>query len=162
MSGVITYPDKRLLEKSVDVSAFDDETAALTATMKNILLENNAMGLAAPQIGVHLRVIAIGGKDGSVPLVLVNPEVAEQSGYQFGMEGCLSIPGSWPKIERAQSVTVNAHDINGEPFIREEHGETARAILHEIDHLDGILMWDRLPEEERDAVIKDYMENAER
>ncbi len=162
MSGVITYPDKRLLEKSVDVSAFDDETAALAATMKNILLENNARGLAAPQIGVHLRVIAIGRKAGSVPLVLVNPEGAEQSGYQFGMEGCLSIPGAWPKIERAQSVTVKAHDINGEPFIREEHGETARAILHEIDHLNGILMWDRLPEEERNAVIKDYMENAER
>ncbi len=160
MSGIITYPDKRLLENSVNVNAFNDEIAALAATMKDILLENNAGGLAAPQIGVHLRVIAIGRKDGSAPLVLVNPETADQDGYQYGMEGCLSIPGAWPKIERAERITVKARDINGEPFIREAHGETARAILHEIDHLDGILMWDLLPEEERNAVIKDYMKNA--
>lgn len=101
----------------------------------------DGVGLAAPQVGVSLRVVVIDVGDGV--LELVNPEIVESTGCESATEGCLSVPGMWGTVERFTCVTVKGLDRNGEPVTVQGDGLLARALQHEIDHLEGVLFIER-------------------
>lgn len=135
---ILTDEDPLLQKKSRPVEKFDDKLALLLDDMIETIVENNGVGLAAPQIGILRRVILVSDPDGNY-IELVNPKMIEQSGSQIGLEGCLSVPGLWGDVERPDEVTVEAQDRNGN-FFRVTGSELiARCLCHEIDHLEGIL-----------------------
>ena len=107
--------------------------------MYETIYEANGVGLAAPQVGMLKRIVVIDIGDENGPYVLINPVIKETSGEQTGEEGCLSVPGKSGVVTRPNVVTVEALDINMEPFILTGEGLLARAICHECEHLDGIL-----------------------
>jgi len=142
------YPDPVLRVKCRPVTEFDSRLKKLAADMVETMHAAPGVGLAAPQVGVDLRLAVVDvsvGEDPSQVRVLVNPEVVEHSGgLESEVEGCLSLPGISDKVERPLLVTVRAQDVEGRPFELRAEGYHARAIAHEIDHLDGILFTDHL------------------
>ena len=121
---------------------FDDRLALLLDDMAETMYEADGCGLAASQIGILRRVCIIDVGDGIIELI--NPVIVEQSGVQYEEEGCLSFPGEFGKTKRPMNVKVRAQDRNGNNFIVEGSGLKARALCHEIDHLDGVVYKDRL------------------
>lgn len=141
------YPDPVLREKCPPVERFDRELATLVDDMVETMHGAPGVGLAAPQVGVEQRVAVVDlsvGEDPDALHVLVNPEVVEQDGQGTEVEGCLSIPELTEKVDRATRIRVRARDVRGEAFELEADDWLARAVLHEIDHLDGVLFVDRL------------------
>jgi peptide deformylase len=141
------YPDPVLRQPGARVESFDEELRRLVADMVETMHTAPGIGLAAPQVGVSLRVAVVDTSVGQEPAalkVLINPQVLQVSGSQVEPEGCLSIPGFTDKVERPSEVTIVASDVAGEPHEIHGSGLLARALLHEIDHLDGILFPDRL------------------
>ncbi|MFW6175739.1 MAG: peptide deformylase, partial [Acidobacteriota bacterium] len=141
------YPDPVLRETCPPVERFDPELASLVDDMVATMHDAPGVGLAAPQVGVELRVAVVDlsvGEDPAQLHVLVNPDVVEEEGQGTEVEGCLSIPDFTEKVDRATRIRVRAHDVRGEPFELEAEDWLARAVLHEIDHLDGVLFVDRL------------------
>lgn len=124
---------------------FDDRLALTLDDMADTMYEADGVGLAAPQIGILRRYCVVDVGDGIIELV--NPVIEEQSGSQSGEEGCLSIPGRYEEVERPMNVTVRAQDRNGKTFKIKADGFKARALCHEIDHLDGILYIDKIKKE---------------
>lgn len=144
---ILLYPDPVLRRVAREVDRFDDRLRALVADMAATMYDAPGIGLAAPQVGVEERVAVVdvgSGTPDSQLLVLVNPRLTAQSGSQPSEEGCLSIPGLTETIERPARVTVAALDADGRAFEVAAEGLLARALCHEIDHLDGILFVDRL------------------
>ena len=121
---------------------FDDKLALILDDMADTMYKAEGVGLAAPQIGLLRRFCVIDVGDGL--LELINPVITEKSGSQIGSEGCLSVPDRFEEVERPMTVTVRAQDRNGNNFTITAEGFKARALCHEIDHLDGILYIDRL------------------
>lgn len=141
------YPDPVLRETCPPVERFDRELATLVEDMVETMHDAPGVGLAAPQVGEQVRVAVVDlsvGEDPEQLHVLVNPEVVEQEGQGTEVEGCLSIPDYTDKVDRAARIRIRAHDVEGEAFDLEAEDWLARAILHEIDHLDGVLFVDRL------------------
>lgn len=142
------YPDSVLAKRAKPVAAVDDEVCRLIDDMFETMYAAPGVGLAAPQVGVSLRVIVMDAgqrEDGQAPpLALVNPEITLAEGEAECDEGCLSVPGLLASIERYGSVTVSALDRNGEPLTIEAEGIVAIILQHEIDHLDGITILDRV------------------
>lgn len=124
---------------------FDDRLALTLDDMADTMYEAEGVGLAAPQIGILRRYCVVDVGDGIIELV--NPVIEKQSGSQSGEEGCLSIPGRYEEVERPMNVTVRAQDRNGKTFKIKAEGFKARALCHEIDHLDGILYIDKIKKE---------------
>jgi peptide deformylase len=145
---ILHYPDKRLRDVAQPVTRFDDELARLIDDMAETMYAAPGVGLAAPQIGVALRLflvdVAVGENQPSELRVFVNPQIVETVGEVEYEEGCLSFPGIHEEVERAERVRVRAHDAKGVPFELEAHGLLAIAIQHEHDHLEGKLMIDHL------------------
>jgi peptide deformylase len=144
---ILEYPDPRLREKAKPVRKVDDSIRTLVEDMAETMYAAPGVGLAAPQVGVGLRVfvIDIASEDEPSDLhVFINPEIFEKDGTQVWNEGCLSFPGVNEEIKRAEHVKVRALDEHGEPFELEADGLLAVAIQHENDHLDGVLMIDKL------------------
>lgn len=144
---ILRYPDKRLRNKALPVTAFDDSLRALVDDMAETMYAAPGVGLAAPQIGVSLRlfVIDIAGEDEPSDLkVLINPTFTAKQGEIAWEEGCLSFPGIHEEIERAEKVTVRAQDVHGNFFEVTADGLLAVALQHEYDHLEGTLMVDRV------------------
>ena len=111
--------------------------------MLETMYASNGVGLAAPQVGILKRAVVVDvGEGGPGPLKLINPEIVERSGVQNGPEGCLSCPNMWGDVRRSQYVKVKATNPEGEEIIVEGEDFLARALQHEIDHLDGILFID--------------------
>lgn len=158
MDRIIKYPDTRLEEKSAEVTVFDGELAKLVVTLKRLVISTASIGLSAPQVGQNRRVIALSGGNSRQPLVMINPSVAHTSGRQVKEEGCTSIPGIWLRTVRPEKVHLQAQAVTGGRFDFQADGEQARAVMHEIDHLDGILLWDRLPAAEREKAVGLYLE----
>ena len=127
------------------VTKFDDRLATLLDDMKETLYEANGWGLAGPQVGILRRVVVIDVGDGLVELI--NPEITAQEGSQCGREGCLSLPGRQGVVTRPMKVTVRAQDRRGKPIEITGEGFFARAICHELDHLDGVLYIDKMDRE---------------
>jgi peptide deformylase len=158
------YPDPVLRVKCPPVERFDAELGRLAAEMVETMHDAPGVGLAAPQVGVELRLAVVDlsvGKDPEQLLVLVNPEVTAASGSVIEVEGCLSIPELSDKVERAERITVRAQDLAGRPFELEADDWLARATLHEIDHLDGVLFVDRLRGLRRDRARRQLRRLAE-
>jgi peptide deformylase len=136
-----------LRRKAAPVTSFDEELRALVANMFETMYEAPGIGLAAPQVGVLQRVIVldVGAYDPDFrPVVLINPEVVETEGEVEGDEGCLSFPNLTGDVKRPVMARVRGMDANGKPIELETRDLGARAVLHEIDHLDGVLFVDRV------------------
>jgi peptide deformylase len=141
------YPDPILRVKCPPVTEFSESLRRLAADMAETLVAAPGIGLAAPQVGVEKRLAMVDlsvGEDPDQLHVLVNPEVVRREGSDTDVEGCLSIPGITEKVERPIEVTVRAFDLRGNLFELAAEGWLARALCHEIDHLDGVLFPDRL------------------
>jgi peptide deformylase len=134
-----------LRRKSLKVHDVDKTIRTLAQDLSDTVIENHGAGLAAPQIGSHWRVCVVLNDEGEV-VPMINPEVVRSVGRIDDFEGCLSFPGVWGRVERALTVTVKYLDLNGRPQRLKVSNITARAVQHEIDHLDGILFVDRLSE----------------
>jgi peptide deformylase len=164
---IVKYPDPVLATRGENVTQFGPELAQLVDEMWASMYAAHGIGLAAPQIGVSKRITVIDVSFKERPddkMVLINPEIIKRQGKQFEEEGCLSLPEIREKVQRAARVTVRAQDVNGEFFEAEGEELLARAIQHEIDHLDGILFIDRLSTLKRDLVkrrIRKLQKNGE-
>jgi peptide deformylase len=139
---IITRDNPRLRLKARRVPKVDDSVRRLMDDMVDTMLDAPGVGLAANQVDVQLRVIVM--KVDNQLYSLANPEVVRSSGEQIGYEGCLSVPGYIGEVARAEKVTIKALNRNGKEVRIKGEGLLARAIQHEIDHLDGILFIDRL------------------
>ncbi len=145
--AILTYPDPFLSTKAAPVSRMDDDVRKLIDDMFETMYAASGVGLAAPQVGVGRRVIVVDvspvEKD-VPPMALVNPEILSRRGMTEASEGCLSVPGVEGLVARPESVTVKGLNELGDPVKFEAGGLLARALQHEIDHLDGVLFIDRL------------------
>lgn len=148
--------DPVLRKVAEPVETVDDEVRRLMDDMLETMYDADGVGLAAPQIGESRRVIVIDIRDPDVaPFGLVNPVIVERSEeLARGEEGCLSIPGLAEIVERPASVVVEALDRDGNPTRIEAEGLLARALQHEVDHLDGILFFDRVSPLKRNMLLK--------
>lgn len=151
------FGDPVLRSKAVEVVDFDKELARLVADLTDTMLDAPGAGLAAPQIGVGLRVFTW-NVDGEVGH-LINPDLTLSTEEQHGGEGCLSLPGLNYDCTRALSVVARGFDVHGEPVVIEGSDLLARAIQHETDHLDGVLFLDRLDAEARKAAMREIRES---
>jgi len=139
---ILHYGEEPLRNQSEEVKEVNDEVRRLVADMFETMYEGQGVGLAAPQVGVNLQVAVIDiGED---PLVFINPRIIRKWGKETCNEGCLSFPGLSEKVERSVGVVAEAMNLNGETFQIEAEGLLARAIQHELDHLDGVLFIDRI------------------
>lgn len=141
---IIKFGDDILRKKCREVTSFDEKLAQLLDDMAETLKNADGVGLAAPQVGILRRAVVIDVHDGKGVLELVNPVIVKTEGVQTGNEGCLSAPGEWCEVERPQSVVVKAFDRNGKEIEVKGSELLARAVCHEVDHLDGILFIDRV------------------
>ena len=154
---VVKYPDPVLAKPGVPITVFDAKLKTLVDEMFESMYAAQGIGLAAPQISISQRLTVIDcsfKKNPEEKIVLINPEIIEREGKQVEEEGCLSLPDIREKVQRAAWVKVKAQDVNGEWFEVEGEELLARAMQHEIDHLDGILFIDRLSRLKRDLVLR--------
>ena len=155
---IIYDPDPILYKKCHPVTKFDKKLGNILTDMTQTMIHANGVGLAGPQIGYMRRVcVVLDTLDNDKIIEMVNPEVVATEGEQTGSEGCLSFPNKFGLVTRPRIVTVRAQDRNGEWFTVQSHDLTARAFLHEIDHLDGHVFTEKVTEyinmdEEEDEV----------
>jgi len=152
---IVRYGAEVLEEPAAPVENFDDELAKLCADMFASMYAAQGVGLAAPQIGLGMRLVVIDvtmGKNKEAKLVLANPEIVHTEGEQREEEGCLSLPGFRGSVVRPQFVTVRAQDATGKTFEMRGEGLLARAFCHEIDHLYGTLFIQHLSMLRRDLI----------
>lgn len=144
---IIYDPDPILYKKCHPVTKFDKKLGNILTDMTQTMIHANGVGLAGPQIGYMRRVcVVLDTLDNDKIIEMVNPEVVETEGEQTGSEGCLSFPNKFGMVTRPRIVTVRAQDRNGEWFTVQSHDLTARAFLHEIDHLDGHVFTEKVTE----------------
>jgi len=158
LTPMSTYPvrvfgDPVLKQKAKDVTDLDGALARFVDTMVDTMYEASGVGLAAPQVGVQKRMFTFDVGEG--PQVLINPEVAEATGEWVYEEGCLSIPGFHFEIVRPKVVTMTGLDLDGNEVVIEGDELLGRVFLHELDHLDGVLMLDRLDPDERKRALRE-------
>ncbi len=164
---VVKYPDPVLSKPAETVTVFDEEIAQLVEEMFDSMYAAQGIGLAAPQINIAKRITVIDVSFKERPadkLALINPVVLDKNGKQVEEEGCLSLPEIREKVQRAAWVKVRAQNVKGETFEVEGEELLARALQHEIDHLNGILFIDHLSRLKRDLVqrrIKKLQRNGE-
>ena len=149
--------DPILRRKAVEVRNFDFSLSSLTENMFETMYDSKGIGLAAPQIGISQRLIVIDIEEIDAdfpPLALVNPIITESSGEELGEEGCLSLPDFRAIVRRFTEISINAQNIDGQAVHFSAQGLMARVLQHEIDHLDGILITDRLRPEDQELLEK--------
>ena len=149
--------DPILRRKAVEVRNFDFSLSSLTENMFETMYDSKGIGLAAPQIGISQRLIVIDIEEIDAdfpPLALVNPTITESSGEELGEEGCLSLPDFRAIVRRFTEISINAKNIDGQAVHFSAQGLMARVLQHEIDHLDGILITDRLRPEDQELLEK--------
>lgn len=154
---VVKYPAAVLAKKGEPVTVFDAKLKKLTEEMFESMYAAQGIGLAAPQIAISKRIAIVDvsfQKNPEEKIVLINPEVIDRRGKQVEEEGCLSLPDIREKVARAEWVKVKAQDVTGAWFEVEGTELTARALQHEIDHLDGILFIDHLSRLKRELVLR--------
>jgi peptide deformylase len=152
---IVKYGDPVLETPTKPVEKFDEEFRKLTDDMFESMYAAQGVGLAAPQIGIGLRVTVIdvtNGKNPEARLVCANPQIIHAEGEQHEEEGCLSLPGFRGRVMRPAYVTIRAQNLSGEEFEMRGEGLLARAFCHEIDHLDGILFINHLSILKRDLI----------
>lgn len=143
--NILEFPDSRLRTTAIPVEKVDQKVRQLVDDMLDTMYEAPGIGLAATQVDVHLRVLVVDvSEERDQPLCLINPEILDKEGQQLCEEGCLSVPGYYAKVERADQVTVRALDRDGQSYEITAQGLLAVCIQHEMDHLDGRLFVDYL------------------
>ncbi|CAB0150824.1 Peptide deformylase [Pseudidiomarina piscicola] len=158
---ILKYPDERLRTVAEPITSVDDSLRETIDTMFETMYDSNGVGLAATQVNVHKRLfIADCSEDQSEPLVFINPEITKKDGLFANDEGCLSFPGVYAKVERAETITVTALNRNGESFTMDAEGLLAICIQHEIDHLNGKLFVDYLSPLKRNRIRKKLEKEA--
>ncbi len=149
------YPEKVLTQKAQPVTDFGPALEKLAEDMLETMDDSEGVGLAAPQVGVSKRLLVLCEPEGE-PMCLVNPEIEESEGREYGEEGCLSLPQIYARVARATRIKVRAQDLFGEPFELEAHDFLARIIQHECDHLEGIVFPDRLDVFTKEEVLEQW------
>lgn len=140
---VFKVPDPVLRQNAADVGKLSKKTQQFIDGMLRIMKQANGVGLAAPQVGVLQKIIVI-APEGMKPTVFVNPVIVKAEGEVIGQEGCLSVPGLYGDVKRAEYVEVEAMDRRGREYAFELEGMPARVVQHEIDHLTGVLFIDKV------------------
>ncbi|NMC75466.1 MAG: peptide deformylase [Geobacteraceae bacterium] len=161
---ILTYPDPELKKKSAPVTIITEKIRELAHDMAETMYDAPGVGLAAPQIGVHQRVIVIdvSPKDEKPDLIVaINPVIVQGEGVSFEEEGCLSVPRYGANVRRYASVVVKGLNLEGEETTWKADGLLAIAFQHEIDHLDGILFVDHLSPLKKDIFRKKYRQMME-
>jgi peptide deformylase len=148
------YGDPVLKVKTAEITDVDDSLVRLSEAMILAMYNVAGLGLAAPQVGVSKRFFVYDVGEG--PATLINPRITESDGEWVYDEGCLSIPGIYIEIVRPKVVHIEGFDLDGNEVSLEADELLARAFQHELDHLDGVLMFDRLTDEERRAAMKEW------
>lgn len=154
--NIVKDGDETLRKICRPVAEITPRIIRLLDDMKATLHKANGVGLAAPQVGVLRRIAIVECEPGEL-IELINPEIIEKSGEQEEIEGCLSVPDRWGITHRPAKVKVKATDRNGNSFTVEGEGLLARALCHEIDHLDGIIFYDKAVR----MLTKEEIENGE-
>lgn len=163
---ILEFPDPRLRTRALPVTEFDDVLRKLVADMFETMYAAPGIGLAATQVDVHKQLLVMDvSADKSEPMVFINPEILARESVGTMEEGCLSVPGIFDEVERAQRVRVRAHDQHGIRFERDLEGIAAVCLQHEMDHLEGKLFVDYLSMLKRDRarrkLEKDRRERAQ-
>ncbi len=152
---VLEFPDPRLRKTATPVVQVDDALRELLDNMFETMYAAPGIGLAATQVDVHRRfLVADVSTDNNAPHVFINPVILEKDGVQLSEEGCLSVPGYYEEVERADHIRVRYQDRNGDEMETEMEGLLAVVVQHEIDHLDGKLFVDYLSEAKRSRIRK--------
>ena len=153
--NILHFPDPRLRTRAVPVTVVDEQIRRLADDMLETMYDAPGIGLAATQVNVHQRVVVIDvSEEKNQPLVLINPEILVKEGMEEMDEGCLSVPGVYETVERAEKVRIRALNRDGESFELDADGLLAVCIQHEIDHLDGKLFVDYLSSLKRERIKK--------
>ena len=156
---VLIYGQPPLRQRAREVAAVDDRVRALIADLRDTMHAYQGVGLAANQIGSLDRVLVVDvplGDDQRAAYALVNPVILSRAESETSEEGCLSIPGIYEEVTRSRHIAVTARDENGQPLNLEAEGYLARAIQHEVDHLDGVLFVDRMRSLESLTFLDEY------
>ncbi len=152
---ILHFPDPRLRQRALEVDKVDNELRGLIDDMFATMYQAPGIGLAATQVNVHKRVIVIDvSQEQDEPRVFINPEILAKDGIEEMDEGCLSVPGVYERVQRAEHIKVRALNRDGETFELETGGLLAVCIQHEIDHLDGKLFVDYLSQLKRQRIRK--------
>lgn len=156
MLDIVTIGNETLARKAAPVREFDPELSAFIAEMFEALRVGHGLGLAAPQVERSIRLF-VTDVEGDKPRVFINPEIVQTSQETIDLEeGCLSLPGLYQRVERPEAVRMQAYNEKGRPFSIEADGLLARVLLHEYDHLEGILFVDRLGGPKRERALAQY------
>jgi peptide deformylase len=152
---ILEYPDPRLRTRAAPVARADAELRGLIDAMLQTMYAAKGCGLAATQVNVHLRLLVADVSEAKdQPMVLINPEILSLSEHTTTQEGCLSFPGYFEEVTRAERIRFRALDRDGQPFERDAQGLLAVCVQHEIDHLDGRLFVDYISELKRSRIRK--------
>ena len=158
---VLQFPDERLRTVAKPIDEVNSEIKQLVADMFETMREEKGIGLAATQVNRHVRLVVMDvSEEQNEPRVFINPEIVNKEGSTISEEACLSVPGNYAKVDRAEKVTVKALDGEGEPYELEADGLLAICIQHELDHLDGKLFVDYLSPLKRQRIRKKLEKEA--
>jgi peptide deformylase len=158
--NILEFPDPRLRKTAVPVSTVDDDLRRLIDDMFETMYAAPGIGLAATQVDVHKRLlVADVSTEKNDPHVLINPEILAKDGVTVTEEGCLSVPGYYDEVERAEHIRIRHLDRDGKPVDRDAEGLLAVCIQHEIDHLNGKLFVDYLSEAKRQSIRRKLMKD---
>ncbi len=149
---IVKYPAAVLSAKGDPITAFDKSLEKLTEDMFETMYSSDGVGLAAPQIGLSLRLFVMDCE--GLKIVVANPEILGTSGMQEGQEGCLSVDRIYSHLRRPKSARLRAHDLSGKAFEVEVHDLAARCVIHETDHCDGRLFIAHLSPLQRDIIVR--------
>ncbi len=150
---ILQYPDKRLHTIAKPVTRVDDDLRRLAADMAETMYAAPGIGLAATQVDHHIRMILVDvSEEKNDLLVLINPEIVEKDGESVHEEGCLSVPGIYEKVSRAEQIKVRAQGLDGLPYLLEASGLLAICVQHEIDHLNGKVFVEYLSRLKQDRI----------
>lgn len=161
---ILTYPDPELKKKSAPVTIINDSIRQLVQDMTETMYAAPGVGLAAPQIGVHQRVIVIdiaGSEEPPALIAAINPAIIHAEGETFEEEGCLSVPKYAANVRRHAKIVVKGLNVDGEEITWRAEGLLAVAFQHEIDHLDGILFIDHISQLKREIFRRKYRRSLE-
>ena len=151
---ILRLGDETLRKTSHPVTKIDRRTVGLLKDMAETMYAADGCGLAAPQVGILRRMVVIDVGDGLIELI--NPEIIESEGEEIGVEGCLSVPGRRGTVKRPTKVVVRALDKKGREIELTAEGFLARAVCHELDHLDGVVYVDKMIEDVTDQYNREY------
>jgi peptide deformylase len=152
---ILEYPDPRLRTRAESVTRVDEQVRTLVADLFETMYAAPGIGLAATQVNVHRRIlVADVSEERNQPVCLINPEILERDGGEVREEGCLSVPGVYEEVERADHIRLRALNLDGASFDMEAEGLLAVCIQHEMDHLEGKLFVDYLSSLKRERIRK--------